>query len=107
MLWLSNKINDLVSHINPKDIAFLLASSLEINKAKRSKLKAQVALNCLSGRKSFSNYILEFYFKDSSNKLRLAALNGGGGNVGVNNVGRSIHNNSIVYKVFNNKKVYF
>ncbi len=108
MLWLNTKINNLVKTINPKDIAFLLASGLEINKAKRSRQKAQVALDCLSSHVSFKNYFFEFYFRDFSHKLRCVALGGFSNDLKSPYVGRSVDSNSsVVYKVFHTKKAYF
>lgn len=106
MLWLNTKIGDLVSSINPKDIAFLLASNLEINKAKGSRAKAQIAADCLVAHKYFEDYFIEFYFKDSGNELRCVAL--GGMDKALSNfyIDRSIHHSSVVYKVFNVKKTY-
>ncbi len=106
MLWLNQKISNLVKTINPKDIAFLLASSLELNKAKKTSLKAELALECLSLHQNFKEYILEFYLK-TSDKLRCIALNGMEKELKELYINRSVEDNSIVSKVFSNKKKYF
>ena len=106
MLWLNQKINNLVRSINPKDIAFLLASNLELNKAKKSNLKAQVALDCLSSHQSFKNYIFEFYFK-LSDKLRCIALSSIDPSLVSHYIDRSVDKNSIVNKIFQSKKIQF
>ncbi|MBS3152723.1 GGDEF domain-containing protein [Candidatus Woesearchaeota archaeon] len=107
MLWLNKKIGDIVTSINPKDIAFLLASSLEINKAKRSRLKAQVALDCLSAHSHFKKYLFEFYFKERSDILRCVALGGIEGLLKKLYIGRSVHKGGSVYNAFSSKRVQF
>ena len=107
MLWLNKKINDIVITINPKDIAFFLASSLEINKAKRSRIKAQISLDCLSSHSFFRNYFFEFYFKEKSDKFRCVALAGVEGVLKKLYIGRSVHKDSTIYTTFISKKINF
>ncbi len=105
MLWINQKIGQLVNNINPKDIAFLLASSLEINKAKRSRLKAQIGLDCLYSHNYFKNFIFEFYFKETNYKLRCSALAGLDSILKNYYIGKSITTDSLVHKVFISKKI--
>ena len=107
MLWLNNKISNIVDNVNPKDIAFLLASSLEINKAKKSNLKAQTALQCIFSHKLFSNYLFEFYLKDPSKKLRCAAIEGVDSKLKLLYIGRSVPQSGLEYSIFSNKKIGF
>lgn len=107
MLWLNKKMSDIITSINPKDIAFLLASSLELNKAKRSRIKAQITLDCLISHASFKNYIFEFYFKEKTEKLRCVALEGAEGVLKKLYLGRSVSKGSNVYNVFSSKKMSF
>ncbi len=100
-------MGDIVSSINPKDIAFLLASSLEINKAKRSRIKANVALECLNNHISFKDYILEFYFKEKTEKLRCVAISGVEGVLKKLYTGRSVSKGSGIYNTFISKKINF
>ena len=106
MLWLTSKIQHLVTSINPNDIAFLLASSLEINKQKKSSMKAQAALDCLSSYKSFKKYIFEFYLKEDK-KFRCVALTGVDKEIFSSYKGRSVKHGSTSYNIFNSKKMKF
>ncbi|MBI2148596.1 GGDEF domain-containing protein [Candidatus Woesearchaeota archaeon] len=107
MLWLNKKMSDIVASVNPKDIAFLLASSLEINKAKRSRLKAQIAIDCLSSHNYYKNYFFEFYLREGSGKLRCVALGGVEGVLRNLYLGRSVLRGSIVFNAFYSRKAVF
>ncbi len=107
MLWLNTKINNLVTTINPKDIGFLLASSLEINKQKGSIEKAQYSLDCLASHKSFVEYIIEFFFREKTGQLRCIAIAGINGIFRKNYVGKILEKKSIVYNIFNTKRICF
>ena len=106
MLWLDNKIKSLVNTINPKDIAFMLAASLEMSKHKKSKVKAQIALDALSLYKPFRSHVFEFYLKQD-NKLRCVALSGVGKILTLLYLGRSVHLGSKVHTVFIKKRMKF
>jgi len=106
MLWLSTKIENITSNVNSKDIAFLLASALEIDREKRSSAKAQIALECLSSHKSFNKYFIELYLKEGSGKLRCVAIKGLNKNEISLYYGRAAGIGSIVYKIFRIGKPY-
>ncbi len=106
MLWLDTKVKNLVTSINPKDIAFMLASSLEINRTKRTNDKAKVALDCLLSYKAFNNYMFEIYLK-KEHTLRCAALTGVGKLYSLLYLGRSVKPGSKVYETFMTKKIKF
>lgn len=107
MLWLNTKINNLVTTVNPKDIAFLLASSLEINKQKGSIEKAQAALDCLISHKSFVEYIFEFFFREKTGQLKCVAIAGINGIFRKNYVGKILEKQSIVYNIFSTRRICF
>ncbi len=107
MLWFNNKVNKLIFNINSKDIAFLLTSSLEVNKQKRSKLKVQTALGCLNSHASFHDYIFEFFLKEKMGKLRCAAISGVTKDLMGMYYGRRAMPGSLVSEVFNSRKTRF
>ena len=106
MYWLTTKIEEITSNINLKDIAFLLASTLEINKVKDSREKLKIALDFLSSHKSFKDYIFEFYLKEN-NKLRCVAISPIVESLKNDYLGKSISNNDNIYVACNLGKVLF
>ncbi len=107
MLWFKNKIDEVVYNINPKDIAFFFVTSLEINKEKRSKAKAQIAADCLSSHKLFNDCVIEIYFKEKTEKVRCIALSGVDSSISRTYLGMSSSGNGLVYESFNYKKINF
>ncbi len=107
MLWFTNKVNRIISEINSQDIAFLFTSLIEINRQKRSKLKAQVALKCLISHKSFGRYMFELYLMERTNKLRCVAISGVLKEIYNLYYGRAVLHDSRIYSVFYSKKIFF
>ncbi len=107
MLWFESVLNRIVLNINQEDIAFFFASSIEINKEKRSKLKAQKSLECLSHHRSFSNCVLEFFLKGRKDSVRCVAIDGVEKNLKDLYYGRKVDKDSSVYEAFSANKVQF
>lgn len=106
MLWLDTKIMELASSVGPKDIAFLVISSLEINKNKGSAQKAQAAVQCLLLHPTFKKYLFEFYIK-ADDKIRAVALGGFEKNLVLNYQGKSVSRYNKLYQSFVSGKTGF
>lgn len=106
MLWLDTKVKELAMAIGPKDIAFLIVASLEINKNKESVQKAQAAVQCLLHHQTFKKYLFEFYIK-TNDKIRAVALGGFEKDLVLNYQGKSVSRYNKLYQSFVSGKTGF